>query len=123
MDVSPTIWLALLAGILAMLLVDLFMHRDAHEISVREAAVWSGLWVAIGIAAGAAIWVAYGAEFGMQYFAGYVIEKSLAIDNVFVWAVIFAAFMVPRHFQHRVLFYGVVGALVFQPSSSHSDRC
>ncbi|MBU6244945.1 MAG: TerC family protein [Actinomycetales bacterium] len=114
MDVSLTIWATLVAGILAMLLVDLFMHRDGHEISVREAALWSGLWVAIGIAVGVGIWLAYGAEFGMQYFAGYVIEKSLAVDNVFVWAVIFSAFLVPRQVQHRVLFYGVVGALVFR---------
>ena len=60
------------------------------------------------------IWWAYGSEFGLQYFAGYVIEKSLAVDNVFVWAVIFSYFAVPREYQHRVLFYGVIGALVFR---------
>jgi len=114
MDVSLVIWIALLVGILAMLLVDLLLHRDAHVISVREAAVWSAIWVAIGLAVGGAIWVFYGSEFGMQYFAGYVIEKSLAVDNVFVWAVIFSYFAVPRQYQHRVLFYGVVGALVFR---------
>jgi tellurite resistance protein TerC len=97
-----------------MLAVDLFMHRDAHVISVREAAIWSGVWVSVGIAAGVVIWVAYGAEFGQQYFAGYLIEKSLAVDNVFVWAIIFAFFAVPRRYQHRVLFYGVIGALVFR---------
>ena len=114
MDVSPLIWAALIAVILAMLAVDLVMHRDAHHISVKEAAAWSGVWVAVAVAVGGAIWWAYGTEFGLQYFAGYVIEKSLAVDNVFVWAVIFAYFAVPRQYQHRVLFYGVVGALVFR---------
>ncbi len=114
MDVSLVIWIALLVGILAMLLVDLLLHRDAHVISVREAAVWSAIWVAIGLAVGGAIWVFYGSEFGMQYFAGYVIEKSLAVDNVFVWAVIFSYFSVPRAYQHRVLFWGIFGALVLR---------
>lgn len=114
MDVSLWVWVALLVGILAMLAVDLFMHRDAHVIGVREAAVWSGIWVVVAVGVGAAIWWHYGSEFGMQYFAGYLIEKSLAVDNVFVWAMIFSYFAVPREYQHRVLFYGVVGALVFR---------
>jgi tellurite resistance protein TerC len=97
-----------------MLAVDLFMHRDAHVIGVREAAVWSGIWVIVAVGVGVAIWASYGSEFGMQYFAGYLIEKSLAVDNVFVWAMIFSYFAVPREYQHRVLFYGVVGALVFR---------
>lgn len=97
-----------------MLALDLFLHRDAHVIKVRESAIWSMVWVAVAVAVGGAIWWAYGAEFGLQYFAGYIIEKSLAIDNVFVWAMIFSYFAVPRQYQHRVLFYGVVGALVFR---------
>jgi tellurite resistance protein TerC len=113
-DVSLWAWIALLVGVLAMLAVDLLMHRDAHVISLKEAGIWSGIWVAIGLAVGGSIWWAYGSEFGLQYFAGYVIEKSLAIDNVFVWAVIFGFFAVPRQYQHRVLFYGVVGALIFR---------
>lgn len=114
MDVSLWAWVAVLGAILAMLALDLFMHRDAHVISVREAAIWSGIWVAMGITAGAIIWWHYGGEFGQQYFAGYVIEKSLAVDNVFVWAIIFSYFAVPRKYQHRVLFYGVLGALIFR---------
>jgi len=113
-DVSLLAWGAVLLAILAMLAVDLFLHRDAHEIPVREAATWSAIWVAIGVLAGGVIWAVYGAEFGQQYFAGYVIEKSLAIDNVFVWAIIFSYFAVPRQYQHRVLFLGVLGALVFR---------
>ena len=114
MDVPLWAWAALLAGVLAMLAVDLVMHRQAHVISLKEAGIWSAIWVAIGLGVGAIIWWAYGAEFGLQYYAGYVIEKSLAIDNVFVWAVIFGYFAVPRQYQHRVLFYGVVGALIFR---------
>ena len=83
-------------------------------IDVREAAVWSGVWVAFGVAFGVLVWTVWGAEFGQQYFAGYLIEKSLAVDNVFVWAIVFSYFAVPREFQHRVLFLGVLGALVFR---------
>ena len=114
MDVSLLAWGLVLAAILMMLAIDLFLHRDAHVISVREAALWSGIWVTVGIAVGAVIWIFYGAEFGQQYYAGYLIEKSLAVDNVFVWAIIFSFFAVPSRYQHRVLFYGVLGALVFR---------
>jgi tellurite resistance protein TerC len=113
-DVPFWLWLAVLGGIVAMLAVDLIAHRRAHVIGVREAAAWSGVWVVIGVAFGAWIWAAYGAELGQQYYAGYLIEKSLAVDNVFVWAIIFTHFAVPREYQHRVLFLGVLGALVFR---------
>ena len=114
MDVSITAWLAVLAVVLVMLLVDLFMHRDAHEISVREAGIWTAIWIALGVAVGGVIWWVYGGEFGMQYLTAYVVEKSLAIDNVFVWAVIFTYFAIPARYQHRILFYGVLGALIMR---------
>lgn len=114
MDVSLWLWSAVLGLILGMLAVDLFAHRRAHVIGVREAAAWSVVWVAIGVAFGIWVWWAHGAELGQQYFAGYLIEKSLAVDNVFVWAIIFTFFAVPREYQHRVLFFGVLGALVFR---------
>ena len=114
MDVPLTLWGALVAGIIVMLAIDLFLHRDAHEIRLKEAAIWSTIWVAVGVAVGAAIWWGYGSEFGLQYFGGYLIEKSLAVDNVFVWAILLGYFAVPARYQHRVLFYGVVGALVFR---------
>ena len=107
-------WLAVLGVILLMLALDLLAHRRAHVIGVREAAGWSVLWVTFGVAFGALIWQVYGADLGQQYFAGYLIEKSLAVDNVFVWAIIFSHFAVPPAFQHRVLFLGVLGALVFR---------
>ncbi|MBE0011536.1 MULTISPECIES: TerC family protein [unclassified Arthrobacter] len=114
MNVPLWVWFAVIGFILVMLIVDLVAHRKAHVISVREAAAWSAVWVFFGVAFGAIIWRFWGAEFGQQYFAGYLIEKSLAVDNVFVWAIIFTFFAVPREYQHRVLFFGVLGALVFR---------
>ncbi len=114
MDVSLALWMAVLGLIVGMLAIDLFAHRRAHVIAVREAAVWSALWVAVGVGFGAWVWWAHGAELGQQYFAGYLIEKSLAVDNVFVWAIVFTFFAVPREYQHRVLFLGVLGALVLR---------
>jgi tellurite resistance protein TerC len=114
MDVPLWAWAAVVGGILVMLAVDLVAHRRAHVISVREAGLWSGIWVAVGVGFGALLWSVYGSETGQQYFSGYLIEKSLAVDNVFVWAIIFTHFAVPREYQHRVLFLGVVGALVFR---------
>lgn len=114
MDVALWIWAAVVGFIVVMLAIDLVAHRRAHVIGVREAAVWSGVWVGFGVAFGAVVWLVWGAELGQQYFAGYLIEKSLAVDNVFVWAIIFSFFAVPRELQHRVLFLGVLGALVFR---------
>lgn len=107
-------WLAVGGVILVVLAVDLLAHRGQRSVGVREAAVWSGVWVALGVAFGAVVWWLWGGEAAGQYYAGYLIEKSLAVDNVFVFAVIFGYFAVPREQQHRVLFYGVIGALVFR---------
>lgn len=114
MSVPLWAWFVVLGVIVAMLAVDLVAHRKAHVIGVREAAAWSVVWVLSGITFGIVVWNSWGAEFGQQYFAGYVIEKSLAVDNVFVWAIIFTFFAVPPHLQHRVLFLGVLGALVLR---------
>ncbi len=114
MNVPLWLWFAVLGLILVMLAIDLFAHRHAKVIEFKEAAGWSVLWISLGLAFGVYIWMEYGSEFGQQYFSGFVIEKSLAVDNVFVWALIFAAFSVPREYQHRVLFLGVLGALVFR---------
>ncbi len=114
MNVPLWAWLAVVGVIVLMLVIDLVAHRTAHVIGVREATAWSVFWVASGVTFGAIVWWLFGAEFGQQYFAGFIIEKSLAVDNVFVWAIIFTAFAVPPQFQHRVLFLGVLGALVFR---------
>ncbi|GAA0972781.1 Putative membrane-bound redox modulator Alx [Nocardioides aquaticus] len=114
MDVPLWAWAAVLAVIVVMLGIDLFAHRTAHVVGVKEAATWSAVWVSLGLAFGGVVWWAYGAQAGGEYYAGYLIEKSLAVDNVFVFALIFTYFAVPREYQHRVLFYGVLGALVFR---------
>ncbi len=108
-------WAAFGAFILAMLVLDLFvLHRDAKEISFREAAVLSVFWVALGLLFGILVWVWAGPTTAGEYYAGYVIEKALSVDNVFVFALIFAYFAVPFEYQYRVLFWGVVGALVLR---------
>ena len=114
MDVPFWLWAAVLGLILAMLALDLLAHRSAHVVGVREAAAWTAVWVSLGLAFGGVVWWMYGPTAGGEYFAGYLIEKSLAVDNVFVFALIFGYFAVPRMYQHRVLFYGVLGALVFR---------
>jgi tellurite resistance protein TerC len=114
-DVPPALWIGFLIALVAMLLVDLLvLHRDAHEISMREATISSAAWIAIGVGFTAVVWWALGGQAATQYITGYVIEKSLSVDNVFVWAVIFSYFSVPGRFQHRVLFWGIFGALVLR---------
>ena len=109
MDVPVWLWTVTLGAIVVMLLVDLFAHRDNHVVGVREAAKWSVGWIVIGLAFGGVVWWQAGPDYAAQYFAGYVIEKSLAVDNIFVFAMLFTYFQVPREYQHRVLFYGEIG--------------
>lgn len=114
MDVPLWAWAAVVAAVLAMLAVDLLAHRRAHVVQAREAAAWSALWVTLGLAFGGVVWLAYGPGRAGEYWSGYLIEKALAVDNIFVFALLFASFKVPREYQHRVLFLGVLGALVFR---------
>jgi tellurite resistance protein TerC len=115
LSVSTFAWVALIAFIVAVLLLDLFVfHRDAHVIEFREAAISSAIYMGIGLAFGLVVLMYLGSEASAVYYAGFVVEKSLSIDNVFVWAVIFGFFATPPEFQHRVLFWGVFGALVMR---------
>ncbi|MEU7934557.1 TerC family protein [Micromonospora echinofusca] len=114
MSVPWWAWLALTAAIAAMLAVDLLLHRDDHVIGLREAATWSAIWIAAGLAFGVLLWLWQGDEAAGAYFAGYLIEKALSVDNVFVFALVFSYFAVPAAYQHKVLFWGVVGALLFR---------
>jgi tellurite resistance protein TerC len=108
-------WPALLGFILALLLVDLLvLHRRPHEVHTREAALESAAWISIGLGFSFVIWWAYGAPATGEYLSGYLIEKSLSVDNVFVWALLFAHFKVANRHQHRVLFWGIFGALVLR---------
>jgi tellurite resistance protein TerC len=98
-----------------MLAVDLLVfHKEAHAVSTREAAIWSVVWVTLGLSFGVVVWLWQGPDAGGEYLAGYLIEKSLSVDNIFVFALIFGYFAVPAKYQHRVLFWGVVGALVLR---------
>jgi tellurite resistance protein TerC len=113
--VEPWAWGVFLAFVGFLLLLDLFvLNKEAHEISTREAAISSIGWVALGVAFTGVVWVWLGGAAASQYITGYVIEKSLSVDNVFVWAVILSYFAVPRVYQHRVLFWGIFGALALR---------
>ena len=114
-DVGPWVWAALVGAIVAMLVVDLLaVHKTAHVISIKEAAIESTVWISIGLAFGVVMLVWQGGQAGGEYYASFLIEKSLSVDNVFVWAVIFSFFGVPRQYQFRVLFWGIFGALVLR---------
>ena len=114
MSVPVWIWVMTLAVILAMLAVDLLAHRRGRADTARQAVLWSAVWLALGLGFGAIVWAIGGAQHAGEYFGGYLIEKSLAVDNIFVFALIFSGLAVPRAYQHRVLFFGVLGALVMR---------
>ncbi len=114
-DTSLWLWVGFNAFILAMLAVDLgLFHRRAHEVSLREATVWSAVWMALALLFNAGIYVFRGKEQAVQFLTGYLIEKSLSVDNIFVFALVFGYFAVPKIYQHRVLFWGILGALVMR---------
>jgi tellurite resistance protein TerC len=108
-------WAVFLAFVIAMLALDLFVvHRRAREVSLREAGAWSAVWIAIGVGFGGLLWAWAGGETAQAYLAGYLIEKSLSVDNIFLFAAIFSAFAIPARYQHRVLMFGITGALVMR---------
>jgi tellurite resistance protein TerC len=112
---SPLLWGIFLAGVTGMLLVDLLiLNRKAHKPTVRESAIQSAIWIGISVVLGVAIWAMFGASLGAQYFTGYLIEKSLSVDNIFVWGLVLSFFAVPDKYRHRVLFWGIFGAIVMR---------
>jgi tellurite resistance protein TerC len=114
-EVPGWAWIALLGGITALLFIDLLIvHRKPHAISFREAATESAVWISIGLAFSGLVAWAWGSQAAGEYLTGYLIEKSLSIDNVFVWAVILSYFAVPAMYQFRVLFWGIFGALLLR---------
>jgi len=114
LDVATWHWAVLLGLIVALLAVDLFLHREAHAPSTTRAVVESLVWIAFGIGFAFVVLAWFGGQAFGEYLSGYVIEKSLSIDNVFVWAVIFSSFAIPLKYQHRVLFWGIFGALTLR---------
>jgi tellurite resistance protein TerC len=113
-DVPLWLWLAFAAAVVVSLTVDLVAHRDTHVIGFREAALWSGFWVGLALVFAGVVFVVLGTTAGVEYTTAWLLEKSLSVDNLFVFALIFGYFKVPRDYQHRVLFFGVIGALVFR---------
>jgi tellurite resistance protein TerC len=112
---TPTLWLGFIAFVLAMLALDLgVFHRQAHAVKVKEALAWSLVWIALSSVFGALVYWQFGSQRALEFATGYVIEKALSVDNLFVFVVIFGAFKVPAAAQHRVLFWGVLGALLMR---------
>jgi tellurite resistance protein TerC len=112
---SLWLWAGFNLFVLAMLAVDLgIFHRDSHAVSLREAGIWSAVWIALALLFNVGVWKYLGPQPGVEFLTGYLIEKSLSIDNIFVIALLFAYFKVPDRYQHRVLFWGILGALVMR---------
>lgn len=115
MEHSLTLWILFNVFILAMLIVDLkVFNRKPHEISIKESLVWTGIWITMAVIFGIGIYFFMGAQSSLDYFTGYLIEKSLSVDNIFVFLLIFTYFGVDSIYQHKVLFWGIFGALVFR---------
>ncbi|WP_457972393.1 TerC family protein [Arthrobacter sp. D1-17] len=113
MEVPLMIWIATVAGILGLLAFDFFFHvRKAHTPKLKESAVWSALYVGVALVFGVAVWIFGGPTMGTEYFAGYVTEKALSVDNLFVFLIIMASFRVPRKDQQKVLLFGIVFSLI-----------
>jgi tellurite resistance protein TerC len=112
---SPGLWLGFLCFVLAMLALDLgVFQRRAHQVKAREALTWTGVWVALALSFNLVVYLWFGADHALEFLAGYLIEKALSVDNLFVFIVVFAAFKVPAELQQRVLLWGVLGALVLR---------
>src|SRR5579862_525467 len=112
---TPFLWVAFNLFVLVALALDLgVFHRKAHKIGFKEAAITSALWIALSLVFGYFVWHWYGSDRGLEYFTGYLIEKALSVDNLFVFLVIFRTYQVPEAVQHRVLAWGILGALVMR---------
>ncbi|PFG39744.1 TerC family integral membrane protein [Georgenia soli] len=111
---TPTLWTVTIGFVVALLVLDFAVTRKPHEVSMREAVGWSTFYIALPLAFGAWIWARYGSTTGVEYLTGYLVEKSLSVDNLFVFMLLLSAFAVPAVLQQRVLLFGIVGALVLR---------
>jgi len=111
---TPALWAAVIGAVVVLVAVDFLLTRRPHEVSMREALAWSGFYVALPLAFGGYVFAEHGSERGVEYLTGYLVEKSLSVDNLFVFLLLLGAFAVPRELQQRVLLYGIVGALVLR---------
>jgi len=109
------LWVGFNVFILMMLALDLgVFHRKSHTVTLKESLTWTGVWVALALTFNAGVWHFAGSQKGLEFFTGYLIEKSLSVDNVFVFALLFSYFAVPTQYQHKVLFWGILGALIMR---------
>lgn len=111
---TPGLWIGTILGVIGLLVFDFFVTRKPHEVSFKEALGWTAFYIAIPLAFGVWVWTAHGADTGVKYYTGYIVEKSLSVDNLFVFILILGAFAVPRVLQQRVLLIGVAGAIVLR---------
>jgi tellurite resistance protein TerC len=112
---TPILWAAFVAFVLMMLAIDLgVFHKRPHEVGFKEAIAWSSVWVALAMLFNLGVYLWFGPERGLEFLTGYLIEKALAVDNIFVFVIIFATFAIPRVHQHRILFWGMIGALAMR---------
>ena len=111
---SPGLWAAFLLGVLVVLAVDLKMSSRDTSATFKEAVWWSIFWIVLSVGFGFFVWFEYGGEPGLEFFAGSLLEKSLSVDNLFVFVLLFRSFAIPARYQHRVLFWGVLGAIVLR---------
>jgi len=111
---TPTLWAVTIGAVLLLLAIDFVATRKPHEVSMREAVAWSAFYIALPLAFGVYVWAQYGGDRGVEFYTGYVVEKSLSVDNLFVFMLLLAAFAVPAALQQRVLLYGIIGALVLR---------
>ncbi|HKK46718.1 MAG TPA: TerC family protein, partial [Balneolaceae bacterium] len=112
---SLILWAAFNVFIIVMLIIDLTVfHRKSHEEGIKEALMWTGFWIALAVLFGIGIYYFMGPHSALDYYTGYLIEKSLSVDNIFVFLLIFSYFQVPAEYQHKVLFWGIFGALVMR---------
>jgi TerC family integral membrane protein len=111
---TPTLWAVTIGLVVALVALDFLLTRRPHAVSMREALAWSAFYVALPLAFGGWVWAQHGSDRGVEYLTGYLVEKSLSVDNLFVFMLLLAAFAVPRELQQRVLLYGIVGALALR---------
>lgn len=111
---TPALWAGFIALVFVMLWVDLFLNRESHEVKPKEALAWTAVWVALAMAFAVFIGWRFGSEKAMEFVTGYVIEKALSVDNLFVFILVFSTFGVPAKYQHRILFYGIFGAVIMR---------
>lgn len=111
---TPTLWALTIAGVIALLALDFLLTRKPHEVSMREAVGWSAFYIALPLAFGLWVWTTHGSQTGLEYYTGYLVEKSLSVDNLFIFILILSSFAVPRVLQQRALLFGIIGALVMR---------